>query len=407
MVRIFTLVIVAILVFTTQWCTAQTWRDFHAKSIGMYQLGRFDSMEYFINKALEIHPSQPTRLYNKSIAEAALGQSEAAKKSLDFLMSWNAAIQPENDEDLKKYLSEDIVTGLKKTKAQWTEKVDSGFKHLALGKVHAEDISEGIHGTAVTEVHEGLLMYFSDGASYSTRLPGAGMAVEFYKDDLFFVTTAYIPEYVSYSADKVVPAYLLLVDAKQGKIIDQYPIGNAVIGAMCTNKDHFLFLSNSASPEVLIFDPVNKSWKDTIIIGDAFSLQGITCDPKTNTLYVADYIKGILSMDFGGRQQSWLKSPDYLLKGIDGLEFFDGDLIAIQNNSSPKRAIRLTLSEKKITNTQLLENALPYSGEPTNGYIDQFDKTFYYIANSPWPHYKDGKPVENDWEDVEVRGVKL
>ena len=60
---------------------------------------------------------------------------------------------------------------------------------------------------------------------------------------------------------------------------------------------------------------------------------------------MADYARGILRVDLGGRNVSLVEAADSVLAlGIDGLYFQRGSLVGIQNGVTPHRVARFTLS---------------------------------------------------------------
>ena len=157
-----------------------------------------------------------------------------------------------------------------------------------------------------------------------------------------------------------------------------------------------------------MIDIKNKTVKDTIAIEDAYNLQGVTLNEDATKLYVADYIKGIGIIDLNNpKERVWLRSDNYLLKGIDGLTFVNKtELIAVQNNSLPKRVIKIKHNDAQVLEVELLDNNLPYKGEPTN--VISREGHFYYIANSQWPFYdKKYVPINESWQDQVIRKLTL
>jgi hypothetical protein len=61
-----------------------------------------------------------------------------------------------------------------------------------------------------------------------------------------------------------------------------------------------------------------------------------------------------------------------------------GELIAVQNGTSPERVVVFTLDagRTKITGERIIERSTPTLGDPTHGVI--VDGDFFYIANSGW-----------------------
>jgi hypothetical protein len=85
-----------------------------------------------------------------------------------------------------------------------------------------------------------------------------------------------------------------------------------------------------------------------------------------------------------------------MLDGIDGLTAFRGDLIAIQNGTSPRRILflRLDRSGSRITAVRVLESANPEWGEPTLGFARGDE--FVYVADAQWERYGAAGAVQGE-----------
>jgi hypothetical protein len=118
------------------------------------------------------------------------------------------------------------------------------------------------------------------------------------------------------------------------------------------------------------------------------SAQGLALTPDERWLYVAEYARGILRADLHSRSIELLPCPDTLAAlGIDGLYWFGGALIGIQNGMTPARVVRLTLAPEgdRLLGAEVLERAHPLHAEPTLGTL--VGRDFYYIANSQWERF--------------------
>ncbi|MBS0590168.1 MAG: hypothetical protein JSR65_05965 [Proteobacteria bacterium] len=120
-------------------------------------------------------------------------------------------------------------------------------------------------------------------------------------------------------------------------------------------------------------------------------IRGLAVSGDGRTLYFADTALGLFGIDLAQNKPfSVAYVTDKLtLGGIDGLYWFDGTLIAIQNAISPKRLMRLRLGSdgRSIVQAQPLEAAQPAFGMPTVGTVAGHD--LYFIANSQRALYSD------------------
>jgi hypothetical protein len=77
-------------------------------------------------------------------------------------------------------------------------------------------------------------------------------------------------------------------------------------------------------------------------------------------------------------------ASDFTSLGIDGLYYYKGSLIGIQNGVNPQRVIKLSLSKDlcHFDRFETIEANNPVFDEPTLGVLVKND--FYFIANSQW-----------------------
>ena len=114
-----------------------------------------------------------------------------------------------------------------------------------------------------------------------------------------------------------------------------------------------------------------------------YGSNGITVRPDGKRLFVSSYPIGIATVDPGTGESYWLQAPDNVsLYGIDGLYWYQGDLIGVQNGVQPWRLIRLRLDEERmaVTDVRLIE----FANEditPTTGAI--VGDVIHYIGQGP------------------------
>jgi hypothetical protein len=114
------------------------------------------------------------------------------------------------------------------------------------------------------------------------------------------------------------------------------------------------------------------------------SLRGLAVSDDGTMLYFADHTLGLFGADLKtGKGFAVDHDPASLvLGGIEGLYWYEGNLIAIANGMSPQRVIRLTLSAdgKSIAKMMPLDVANPAFQSPTYG--AEVGSDLYFIANS-------------------------
>lgn len=172
-------------------------------------------------------------------------------------------------------------------------------------------------------------------------------------------------------------------------------VANAMLGALEATPIG-LVASDSQTPRLFVLDSCEGAPRvlseDSLFV----NLQGIAYDPDRDRLYVADYLAGIFSVDLAdGGVTPLANEADAHLGAIDGLSYYKGDLIGIQNGTLPQRIVRLRLNPQgdTVVKLEVLQRALPEWNEPTNGVIVGDD--LVYVATSNWPAYAaNGAEVE-------------
>ena len=127
------------------------------------------------------------------------------------------------------------------------------------------------------------------------------------------------------------------------------------------------------------------------------SPQGLVPSADGRRLYVSDYGYGLAEVTLADGAVSRLESDaNTMLDGIDGLYPWRGGLIAIQNGTSPRRILFLTLSQNggRVASVTVLESGNPEWGEPTLGAVRPRD--FLYVADAQWERYGAGGVLQGE-----------
>ncbi len=127
-------------------------------------------------------------------------------------------------------------------------------------------------------------------------------------------------------------------------------------------------------------------------------------------LVIADYPTGLWLLDApSGALQRLRASQPAALTGLDGLYQHEGELIAIQNGTTPKRILRIRLNATKnaIEQVDVLAQNLFGWGEPSLATIH--DGFLYYIANSQWDRFdaNGGLPPADQLEAPRIMRLSL
>lgn len=194
------------------------------------------------------------------------------------------------------------------------------------------------------------------------------------------------------------------VMTREVRLVDE----NGLFGDLEVDKNGVAYASDSLTPRIFVFDDgiLTLGFEDPRFV----NLQGLALDEANNRLFIADYLVGLFVIDLETRAVTAIENPTNAhLGGIDGLYLYEGDLIGIQNGTSPLRIVQIDLDKKGSIAQSLtvLQQAQPDWNEPTHGVVD--GDTFYYIATSNWPAYDDEGNLRDDarLEPLRIMSVPL
>jgi hypothetical protein len=135
---------------------------------------------------------------------------------------------------------------------------------------------------------------------------------------------------------------------------------------------------------------------------------GITLSGDGNLLYVADML-GVIVIDLGtGAAQDLVPDAHDTLAGIDGLYWYQGDLIGVQYGTAAYRAMRWNLAKdgRTVRSSEVLERGTDLVNDPTTGAI--FQGNFYFMANTGIFNLENDKIVDvSKLEPVHIAVVAL
>jgi len=152
---------------------------------------------------------------------------------------------------------------------------------------------------------------------------------------------------------------------------------------LVVRKNGEVITTDSLSNQVYRFDPKMKSLSPLKVYRPLFYPNGIAIAEDDHTIYVADGV-GVVKMDLvrGTTNEVDTGPCCNTLAGADGLYWYKGSLIAVQNGIGSPRVAMFKLSKDgaSVTRTTVLENRTQFTVLPTTGAIRGND--FYFIANS-------------------------
>lgn len=182
---------------------------------------------------------------------------------------------------------------------------------------------------------------------------------------------------------------LIAVDLATLRPVRRVPVeGPGSPADIAVAADGTVYASDPNSGAIYRARPGDASLQLLVPAGRLRSPQGLVPAADGRRLYVSDYGYGLAMVSLADGAVTRLESDaGTMLDGIDGLVGFRGGLIAIQNGTSPRRILFLTLSRdgNRIASARVLESSNPDWGEPTLGALHGGD--FLYVADAQWERY--------------------
>ena len=189
---------------------------------------------------------------------------------------------------------------------------------------------------------------------------------------------------------------LLHFDAA-GNLLGRFkPQGSAKHGFndLVVRKNGEVITTDSLANTVFRFDPATRNFTTLPLHRELFYPNGIALSGDDHTLYVADNL-GVICVDLSsGESHDVDPGPRSTLAGVDGLYWYNGSLIAIQNGIGLPRiaAFHLASDGFHVTRTTVLENRSNLLAMPTTGAIRGSD--FFFIANSQIENMNNDKVMD-------------
>ena len=200
---------------------------------------------------------------------------------------------------------------------------------------------------------------------------------------------------------------LLHFDAT-GKILGRFQLsgsGKHGLNDLVIRKSGVVITTDTLANTVFRFDPVAHTFTPLRLHRPLLYPKGIALSGDDKILYVADDL-GVVAVDLARTESRDIDpGPRSTLAGIDGLYWYNGSLIAVQNGFGSPRiaAFRLSNDSLRVTRTTVLENRTNFTVLPTTGAIRGSD--FYFIANSQIDNVNNDKVMDVTKLDVIRVGV--
>jgi len=178
---------------------------------------------------------------------------------------------------------------------------------------------------------------------------------------------------------------LFRFDLASGKTLGRFaspPGGKHLFNDLAIAKDGGLYLTDSEEGAVYRLRAGGEKLEVFQPGGRLFYPNGIALSDDGRFLYVA-HVLGIAAWELASGRSFDLPTPETVtIVGIDGLSFYRGGLVAIQNGMQPNRVAYFPLAPSldRVAGERVLERANPRFEIPTTEAVA--DDAYYLIANS-------------------------
>lgn len=360
-----------------------------------------------MKEANHLHPYHQGLWYQLGVAAALNNKEQEAIACLKKAILTNADFKLEGVTDLQTLTKAKGWTQLLVLQQKWKQPIIHSKVAFVLKdrQLHVEGIDYhpkenffylgSIHRRKIIKVKDGVVSDFcSPGVNGLTSTLGIKVDV---KQNVLWASSSPMPEMENY--DTISRSAVFKFDLASGEVLKKYelphPYQTSVFGDLILDKNGVPYISDSKNNIVWKLNTKTDQLEIFYTTKEFWNIQGIAFNEDESQLFISDYIKGIFRLDFTKKQLISVGTDEELsLKGIDGLYFYKGSLLAIQNGVTPLRTTRYYLNPKQdaISSYKIIDKAHPTFNEPTMGVI--VGKDFYYIANSQWSGYDQDSKIK-------------
>jgi hypothetical protein len=393
------------------------------KALTDYRAKNFAGFLENMITAEKLRSNHPRLIYNLADAYALNEKGAEAIKQLIRLAGMGLYFEPEKDEDFK---SIENAVLFKSALAEFAKnKQPAGNSVLAFSLPDKELVTEGIAYDPktgrffISSIHQRkIVVREKDGSVRDLSLPSdglysvLGMKVDAKRRILWACSSAF-PQMTGFDPADDGKAGIFKYDLRTGKLLNKYLLSNEdgkhALGDLTLNSSGDVYASDSISP--IIYKVDAKTGKlEVFLKSDSFvSLQGLTFSPDEKYLFAADYSFGLFRIDMNDKSIRQLtNTPGAAVLGVDGIYFYHGSIIGVQNGVTPQRLVRFALNSDLtgITDSKVIAANHPDLEEPTLGVINGAE--LYFIANSQWGSIDDkGEFDKTKLRDAVVLKLKL
>lgn len=351
-------------------------------------------------KADSLSPNHPTITYNLAAAYAINDNYTKSLELIKKVVLMNTRLMPLEDDDFTKIKELEEFKSITELYNELQNPISNSELAFEIGELdlHPESIAYNPFDNTflISSVHKNKIVEYNPKLNTVADWKNTGedglwavMGMKVDKDNgHLWACVVATKEMDSYDQSLEGKTAVLQFDLSSKTLLNRYELtGGHWFGDLVIGPNNGIYISDSMKP--IIYQVKNGKLEKYINLETRlFNLQGICLNSDNSLLYIADYKLGLFVLNLESKIIQQISHPDNMSsKGVDGLYFHNGTLIAIQNGVKPFRVSQFALNETgvSIENFKYIDLAREELGEPTLGVI--VEDELYYIANSPWGAY--------------------
>jgi hypothetical protein len=367
------------------------------------------------------HPDDPAALFNLAIDEATIGENAKALGLLEKMAQAHSGLDPAGGAARSfKDIAKDprFVALVEKIRKENPSVVHTTVAYtlrerdLAPEGIAYDPVDESFYVSSISK-HK-IVRLALDGTASDFKSSGQdglgetlGMKADA-KRRYLWVTSD------SFAGDPKGSRFALYqYDLNTGALRFKHAAANGAEGFLndiALNSKGEAFTTNTSTGEVFRASPDRDGLEPFLPRDSVGQANGIALSPDDKILFVAGWI-GVARVDVATKQFKLLSKPLKISDaGLDGLYFYNGALIGIQNpDLHPSRVVRYVLNPQwdTITSAEILETYSPLAELPTTGTI--VGDSLYFMGNTQIDKMKehDGMPPPSELSDIRILKLKL
>jgi SMP-30/Gluconolactonase/LRE-like region len=367
------------------------------------------------------HPDDPAALFNLAIDEATIGENAKALGLLEKMAQAHSGLDPAGGAARSfKDIAKDprfvaLVEQIRKENpsvVHTTVAYTLRERDLAPEGIAYDPVDKSFYVSSISK-HK-IVRLTPDGSATDFKSSGQdglgetlGMKVDAKRRYLWVASD-------SFAGDPEGSRFALYqYDLKTGALRFKHAAANGSEGFLndiALNSKGEAFTTNTATGEVFRASPDRDGLEPFLPRDSVGQANGIALSPDDKVLFVAGWI-GVVRVDVATKQFKLFSKPLNISDaGLDGLYFYKGALIGIQNpDLHPSRVVRYVLNPQwdTITSAEVLETYSPLSELPTTGTI--VGDSLCFMGNTQIDKMKehDGMPPPSELSDIRILKLKL